>query len=139
VLVQFHIILHQRRSSPSKHEGATLRKIGAKQYYVDSNTKNSKEPSSKREPRVLELKWTSLYSTNMTWKQRSTIVNFYHKYFATYVNKQLKEPFPTFMAYTLNMDVIIYDVYSTFTPDITNMWILSKMIEDTVVKCKILR
>jgi hypothetical protein len=41
------------------------------------------------------------------------------------------------MAYTLNMDVII-DVYSTFTPDITNMWIL-KMIEDTVVKCKILR
>jgi hypothetical protein len=43
------------------------------------------------------------------------------------------------MAYTLNMDVIIYDVYSTFTPDITNMWILSKMIEDTVVKCKILR
>jgi hypothetical protein len=34
------------------------------------------------------------------------------------------------MAYTLNMDVIIYDVYSTFTPDITNM-ILSKMIEDT--------
>jgi hypothetical protein len=107
---------------------------------VPSNTmwiqtqKNSKEPSSKREPRVLELKWTSLYSTNMTWKQRSTIVNFYHKYFATYVNKQLKEPFPTFMAYTLNMDVIIYDVYSTFTPDITNMWILSKMIEDTVVK-----
>jgi hypothetical protein len=101
-------------------------------------TQNSKEPSSKREPRVLELKWTSLYSTNMTWKQRSTIVNFYHKYFATYVNKQLKEPFPTFMAYTLNMDVIIYDVYSTFTPDITNMWILSKN-EDTVVKCKILR
>jgi hypothetical protein len=41
---------------PSKHEGATLRKIGAKQYYVDSkNTKNSKEPSSKREPRVLNF------------------------------------------------------------------------------------
>jgi hypothetical protein len=37
------------------------------------------------------------------------------------------------------MDVIIYDVYSTFYIDITNMWILSKMIEDTVVKCKILR
>jgi hypothetical protein len=55
------------------------------------------------------------------------------------MSTKLKEPFPTFMAYTLNMDVIIYDVYSTFTPDITNMWILSKMIEDTVVKCKILR
>jgi hypothetical protein len=114
-------------------------KIGAKQYYVDSKHKKIVKNPLQREPRVLELKWTSLYSTNMTWKQRSTIVNFYHKYFATYVNKQLKEPFPTFMAYTLNMDVIIYDVYSTFTPDITNMWILSKMIEDTVVKCKILR
>jgi hypothetical protein len=109
---------------PSKHEGLLRKKIGAKQY-VDS--KHKKIVKTKREPRVLELKWTSLYSTNMTWKQRSTIVNFYHKYFATYVNKQLKEPFPTFMAYTLNMDVIIYDVYSTFTPDITNMWILSKM------------
>jgi hypothetical protein len=105
---------------------------------VDSKHKKIVKNLFKREPRVLELKWTSLYSTNMTWKQRSTIVNFY-QYFATYVNKQLKEPFPTFMAYTLNMDVIIYDVYSTFTPDITNMWILSKMIEDTVVKCKILR
>jgi hypothetical protein len=77
---------------------------------VDSKHKKIVKNPLKREPRVLELKWTSLYSTNMTWKQRSTIVNFYHKYFATYV-KQLKEPFPTFMAYTLNMDVIIYDVY----------------------------
>jgi hypothetical protein len=41
-----HIILHQRRSSPSKHEGATLRKIGAKQY-VDSKHKNSKNPLQK--------------------------------------------------------------------------------------------
>jgi hypothetical protein len=84
------------------------------------NTKNSKEPS-------WEPEYWNLNGQAFTGLQRSTIVNFYHKYFATYVNKQLKEPFPTFMA-TLNMDVIIYDVYSTFTPDITNMWILSKMI-----------
>jgi hypothetical protein len=31
-------------------KGATLRKIGAKQYYVDSNTKKIKEPSSKGNP-----------------------------------------------------------------------------------------
>jgi hypothetical protein len=43
------------------------------------------------------------------------------------------------MAYTLNMDVIIYDVYSTFTPDITNMWILSKWLKILWLKCKILR
>jgi hypothetical protein len=74
---------------------------------------NSKEPSSKGNPEYWNLNGQAF--TALTWKQRSTIVNFYHKYFATYVNKQLKEPFPTFMAYTLNMDVIIYDVYSTFT------------------------
>jgi hypothetical protein len=38
-----------------QHEGATLRKIGAKQYYVDSNTKNSKEPSSKGNPEYWNL------------------------------------------------------------------------------------
>jgi hypothetical protein len=101
---------------------------------VIQNTKIVKNPLQ-RNPEYWNLNGQAFYSTNMTWKQRSTIVNFYHKYFATYVNKQL-EPFPTFMAYTLNMDVIIYDVLLNVLPDITNMWILSKMIEDTVVKCK---
>jgi hypothetical protein len=74
----------------------------------------------------------------MTWKQRSTIVNFYHKYFATYVNKQ-QRTISYIHGLHLEHGRDYYDVYSTFTPDITNMWILSKMIEDTVVKCKILR
>jgi hypothetical protein len=125
---------------PSKHEGATLRKVGNKQYYVDEKHKKIiKNPLQRGNPEYWNLNGQAFYSTNMTWKQRSTIVNYYHKYFASYVNKQIKDPFPTFLAYTLNMDVVIYEVYSKFTPDITNMWILSKMIEDTVVKCKILK
>jgi hypothetical protein len=51
---------------PSKHEGATLRKIGAKQYYVDSKHKNSKEPSSKGNPEYWNLNGQAFYSTNMT-------------------------------------------------------------------------
>jgi hypothetical protein len=47
VLVQFPHYITPKEKLPSKHEGATLRKIGAKQYYVDSNTKNSKEPFKK--------------------------------------------------------------------------------------------
>jgi hypothetical protein len=39
VLVQFPHYITPKEKLPSKHEGATLRKIGAKQYYVDSNTK----------------------------------------------------------------------------------------------------
>jgi hypothetical protein len=59
---------------------------------------------------------------HMTWKQRSTMLTSTIST-ATYVNKQ-QEPFPTFMAYTLNMDVIIW--MFTQRADITNMWILSK-------------
>jgi hypothetical protein len=44
VLVQFpHYITPKEKS---KHEGATLRKIGAKQYYVDSKHKK-KNPLQK--------------------------------------------------------------------------------------------
>jgi hypothetical protein len=39
-------LYYTKGEAPSKHEG-TLRKIGAKQYYVDSNTKKNSEPSSK--------------------------------------------------------------------------------------------
>jgi hypothetical protein len=62
-----------------QHEGATLRKIGAKQYYVDSKHKNSKT-LFKGNPEYWNLNGQAFYSTNMTWKQRSTIVNFYHKF-----------------------------------------------------------
>jgi hypothetical protein len=70
-------------------------------------TKTARNPATdvvlrtlqKGNPEYWNLNGQAFYSTNMTWKQRSTIVNFYHKYFATYVNKQLKEPFPTFMAH----------------------------------------
>jgi hypothetical protein len=51
-----------------------------------------------------------------------------------------KEPFPTFMALHLEHGRDYLRCFTQrFTLDITNMWILSKMIEDTVVKCKILR
>lgn len=125
---------------PAKHAGASLRKIGSKEYYIDDkNKKIIKNPLQKGKPEYWNLNGQSFYSNNMTWKQRSTIVNYYHRYFKPYVMEQLKDPFPIFLSHTLNMEVLIHDVYSTFTPDITNMWILSKLIEDTIVKCKILR
>jgi hypothetical protein len=73
---------------------------------TDSKHKNSKE-LFKGNPEYWNLNGQAFYSTNMTWKQRSTIVNFYHKYFAT-CQQAAKEPFHIH-GYTLNMDVIIYD------------------------------
>lgn len=125
---------------PAKHSGATLRKVGAKEYYIDSkNKKIVKNPLQKGKPEYWNLNGQSFYSNNITWKQRSTIVNFYHKYFTPFIEKQLKNPFPVFLSHTLHMEVIIHDVYSVFTPDITNMWILSKMVEDAIVKTKVLK
>lgn len=125
---------------PAEHKGATLRRVGNKAYYIDAkNKKIVKNPLQKGKPEYWNLNGQSFYSTNMTWKNRSTIVNYYHRYFKPFVIAQFKEPFPTFLSYTISMDIVIYDVYSKFTPDITNMWILSKLIEDTVVNCNILR
>jgi len=125
---------------PKKHEGATLRRAGKKEYYIDDkNKKIVKNPLQKGTPEYWNLNGQAFYSNNITWKQRSTIVNYYHKYFAGFIEEQLKIPFPTFLSYKLDMEVIVYDVYSKFTPDITNMWILSKMIEDAVVNCGVLR
>lgn len=125
---------------PQKHAGATLRKVGKKEYYIDDkNRKIVKNPLQNGSPEFWNMNGQSFYSNNITWKQRSTIVNFYHRYFTPYINKQLKTPFPNFLSYKIDMEINIHEVYSKFTPDITNMWILSKMVEDTVVSCGILR
>jgi hypothetical protein len=90
VLVQFPHYITPKEKSVSK---SYAKKIGAKQYHVDSNTKKNSKTLFKREPRVLELKWTSLYSTNMTWKQDQPEVNFYHKYYVPMSTSSLKNHF----------------------------------------------
>lgn len=129
-------------SLPKKYvtDGAVLKRMGNKYYYVDkSGKKIVKNPGKEGTPEYWNMNGQSFYSNNITWRQRFTIVNFYHRYITPYVKEQLKEPFPEFLSYKLDMCITIYDVFSRFTPDITNMWILSKMIEDTVVSCGILR
>jgi hypothetical protein len=125
---------------PDKYVGAKLKRLGNKTYYIDDKHKKIvKNPTQKGQPEYWNMNGQSFYSNNITWRQRTTVVNFYHKYFTDFVNAQIAEPFPTFLSYTLHMEVIIYDVYSKFTPDITNMWILVKLLEDTIVKCGFLR
>jgi Holliday junction resolvase RusA-like endonuclease len=125
---------------PEEHQGAKTRKIGKKLYYIDSkNKKIVKNPTKRGQPEYWNVNGQAFYSNNMTWKERSTIVNFYHKYFSKYVNEQLKQQFPSFLAYKLDMKLTMYETYSRHTPDVTNMWILAKMMEDTIVKAGILR
>jgi nucleoside diphosphate kinase len=125
---------------PEKYKNFNTKKIGKKTYYVDERgRKVIKNPTKMGNPEYWNLNGQSFYSNNITWKQRSTVVNFYHKYFAKYVKEQFKEQFPVFLSYKLDMELKMYDTYSRHTPDITNMWILSKMLEDTIVNEGILR
>lgn len=125
---------------PEKYSGAKTRRAGKIDYYVDDkNKKIIKNPATKGTAEMWNLNGQAFYSTNMHWKTRSVIVNFYHGYFMKYIKKAWKEQFPVFLSYKLNMNIQIFDVYTNKTPDITNMWILSKIFEDVVVKAGILR
>lgn len=125
---------------PAKHKGATLKKFGRSWIYVDKKKKKIvKNPTKVGKKTYWNLNGQQFYSTNMHWSTRSTITSYYHRYFKKFIRKQLKKPFPTFLNYRLSMDITIYEVYSTHTPDITNMWILAKLFEDALVTEKILR
>lgn len=124
----------------TKLEGATLKKIGKTFYYVDKTGKRIvKNPDKKGGPIFWNLNGQSLYSTNMSWRDRATVVNFYHKYLTPYIKNQIPEPIPIFLSCTISMKIVIYEVFNSNTPDITNMWILAKIFEDTAVACNVLR
>jgi hypothetical protein len=125
---------------PPEHEGAKLKKFGRESFYVDSMGKRIlKNPNKKGNPKYWNLNGQDFYSNNMNWQTRVKIVNYYHRYFKKYIEEQLKEPFPIFLNYNLSFDIEIQEVYSTFTPDITNMWILPKLFEDALVSTKKLK
>ena len=109
-------------------------------YYVEKDgsrvIKNKKIVGNKQTWRV---NGQAFYSSKLHWKIRNEIVNYYHTYITKYIKKEFKEPFPIYLNSALSMHINIYEIYSSKTPDITNMWILTKMIEDCFVNSKILR
>ena len=125
---------------PLKHKGARLKKFGRTSYYVDSTNKRLIRNDNKAgNTKYWNLNGQAFYSTNMHWTLRSQITNFYHLYFTKYIEKRFTEPFPVFLGYRMSIDIKIYDIYTSQTPDITNMWILTKLFEDAMVNTKILR
>ena len=103
-------------------------------YYVDKNgsrvIKNKKTVGNEKTWRV---NGQSFYTVNLHWKIRNEIVTQYHRYITDYIKEAFTEPFPIYLNSTLSMHINIYEIYTSKTPDITNMWILPKMIEDCFV------
>lgn len=127
-------------SLPQKYQPAKTRRAGKKVYFVDSKNKRIVKNGTKvGKPVFWRLNGQHYYSNTMTWKRRTLITKYYHKYFKKYITDTFKEPFPSFLAYKINMHIEIHEVFTAKTPDITNMWILAKLFEDAVVTCGILR
>ena len=117
---------------PKKYKDfAVLKKFGKVYYWVDKrNLKRivKKEGSEK----FWNLNGQAVYSGNIHWKLRATVVNFYHGVFSKEIKKEIKTKLPEFLSCGISFSVDIYEQYSKFTPDITNMWLLEKIFEDTV-------
>lgn len=130
-----------KSSKPPKklYPNAVLKRFGkSTMYWVDKKTLKRiiKSPGVQK---YWNLNGQSLYSGNMHWKLRSTVVNFYHALFKRELKKQIKNILPTYLSYSLSISVDIYEIYSKSTPDVTNMWLLEKMFEDSMTEAGIIR
>jgi len=109
-------------------------------YYVDKTGKrvirNKKIIGNEQTWRV---NGQQFYSSNIGWKKRTNIIKTYKKYILEYIREANFEKFPIYLNSAIAMHINIYEVYSHKTPDITNMWILAKIIEDCFVEEKILK
>jgi len=125
---------------PKKYEGSPLKKFGKVLLYVDTKNRPIVSNPTKVGNKVFwRLNGQNYSSKNMHFSKRSKIRNFYVDYFTPFINSQFKEPFPIFEAYRINMHIEMYEIYQRPIPDITNMWILAKLIEDCFVVEKVLR
>ena len=118
---------------PKKYKDlAVLKKFGAKSSYWVFKKGLKKIVKKEGAIKYWNLNGQAIYSGNMHWKTRTTVVNFYHGVFSKEIKKVIKKQLPTFLACGISISTDIYEIYSKFTPDITNMWLLEKIFEDTV-------
>jgi len=125
---------------PKRYEGATVKRFGKTLYYIDAKGKKIlRNPTKVGNTEYWRLNGQQFYSANMHHTKRTEIKNFYKSYFTPYIKEAFPTPFVIFEAYRITMQVLIYEVYTSKMPDITNMWILPKLFEDCVVSAGTLR
>ena len=125
---------------PIKYKGAPLRRFGRESYYVDETGKKLvKNKGSIGKKLYLIPNGQLIYNGGMHWTERVTVVDFYHRYFGKFIKKIFKEPIPVFLSYSVSMEVTFYELLDHKTPDITNQWLIVKIIEDVFKDLKILK
>ncbi|MCK5788159.1 MAG: hypothetical protein KAH32_04145 [Chlamydiia bacterium] len=129
----------EKSKLPAKYvKNSVLKKFGKKNYWVDKDTK-IRLIRTKGKAIKWNLNGQAFYSASIHWTARTKIVKFYHKEFAKYIADVVQKPFEIYQDYGLSISVDIYEIFTKFTPDVTNMWLLEKMFEDTLQEMGLLR
>lgn len=112
--------------------------MGKKDYCIDKNyqrfLKNTKKVGTEN---TIILNGQNLYNASTDWRLRSKIVDYYHTYFSKYIKEQIsKIDIPVGNYLSISCD--IFEIPRGQMPDISNMWILEKLFEDSLTACNII-
>lgn len=113
--------------------------IGKKTYCCDAMgnkfLKNSKTAGT---PNVWVLNGQDLYNGRIDYRKRAVLARHYHNYFQQYILAQLPSKIEIPENKTLSISCDIYEIQRALMPDVSNLWLLEKFFEDTLVLNKII-
>jgi hypothetical protein len=111
-------------------------------YLIDKNgdrfIKNSKKAGT---PKFWRINGQDLYNAVLNYIIRAKVADYYHNYFSKYIKEQLQPiNFTEDMIdnYGLSISCDIYEIKQFPIPDVSNMWLLEKFFEDSLVNCGII-
>lgn len=131
-----------RDKLPKKHKTNLNRSPilkGSKLYCQDSEgnlfIKNTNKVGK---PNLWILNGQDLYNASLNWRLRKNVAEYFHKYFALYITRQLNPIFiPEGKHLSISCD--IYEIKRGNMPDASNMWLLEKFFEDALQECGIIK
>lgn len=120
-----------------------FKKIGKKTFVIDKEgNKLLKNTKSVGKPKYWVLNGQDLYNAVLDWRRRSKMAEYYHNYFSNYIKDQLT-PINFDELYSLgfigvSISCDIYEIKKGQLIDVSNLWLLEKFFEDSLVNCKII-
>lgn len=90
-----------------------------------------KNPNKAGKPNIWVLNGQDLYNASLNWRLRKKVAEYFHEYFAKFINEQLT-PIVIPNGKHLSVSCDIYEIKRGNMPDVSNMWLLEKFFEDAL-------
>lgn len=129
---------------PKKHSENLhgVKVFNGKAFLVDKEgNRFIKNPKKAGKPNTWRINGQDLYNAVMDWRKRKKMATFYHDYFSKFILEQAKPILFTedmIGIYGLSISCDIYEIKKFPIPDVSNMWLLEKFFEDSLVNCNII-